>query len=87
MRKGFGFLKNIVWLTQLGLGVAAPIVLGVLGSVWLRNRFGLGGWVVALGTVLGVGGSFAALWQDLKEMDRQAREDDRDSGAGFNEHK
>ena len=28
MKKGFGFLRNIVWLTQLGLSVAAPPVLG-----------------------------------------------------------
>lgn len=87
MKKGFGFLKNIVWLTQLGLSVAAPIVLGVLGSVWLRDRFGLGGWVVVVGTVLGVGAAFVSLWRDLREMDRQAREDDRGSGTGFNEHK
>ncbi len=87
MRKGFGFLKNIVWLTQLGLGIAAPVVLCVLGSVWLRDRFGLGGWVVAVGVLLGVGGAFASLWQNLREMDRQARADDRDAGTGFNEHK
>lgn len=86
MRKGFGFLKNIVWLTQLGLGIAAPIVLAVLGSVWLRDRFGLGGWVVALGVLLGVGAGFVSLWRGLREMDRQAREDDRDSGTNFNEH-
>ena len=87
MKKDFGFLKNIVWLTQLGLSIAAPIVLCVLGSVWLRNRFALGGWVVALGTFLGVGAAFVALWQNLREMDRQAREDDRDAGTNFNEHK
>lgn len=87
MRKGFGFLKNIVWLTQLGLGVAAPIVLCVLGSVWLRDRFALGGWVVAVGVLLGVGAAFASFWRSLKEMDRQAREDESDPGVGFNDHK
>lgn len=61
--------------------------MGILGSVWLRDRFDLGGWVVALGTVLGVGGSFVCLWRSLKEMDRQAREDDSDPGVGFNDHK
>lgn len=87
MRKGFGLLKNIVWLTQLGLSIAAPPVLCILGSVWLRNRFSLGGWVVVLGVVLGVGASFLSLWQNLCQMDRQAREADRDPGTGFNDHK
>ncbi len=87
MRKGFGFLKNIVWLTQLGLRAAAPTVLCVLGSVWLRDRFGLGAWVIVLGVLLGVGASFAALWQNLKELDRQAKEDDASPGVGFNDHK
>ncbi len=87
MRKGFGFLKNIVWITQLGLSVAAPIVLCVLGSVWLGNRFGLGPWVVAVGTLLGIGAAFAALWQNLRELERQAKEDDNDPGVGFNDHK
>lgn len=87
MKKGFGFLKNIVWITQLGLSVAAPVVLCVLGSVWLRNRFDLGAWVIVLGVLLGVGASFAALWQNLKELDRQAKDDDADPGVGFNDHK
>lgn len=87
MRKGFGFLKNLVWLTQLGLSIAAPLLICVLGSVWLRGRFGLGGWAVVLGTVLGIGGAFVSLWQNLKAMERQAAEDDRDSGVGFNDHK
>ena len=87
MRKGFGFLKNIVWLTQLGLSIAAPIVLCVLGSVWLMDRFQLGAWVIALGVLLGVGGAFSSLWRSLKAMDREARSDDQDSGVGFNQHK
>ncbi len=87
MRKGFAFLKNIVWLTQLGLSVAAPILLCVLGAVWLRNRLDWGAWVIVLGVLLGVGAAFAALWRTLRELDRQAKEDDADPGVGFNEHK
>ncbi len=87
MRKGYGILKSIVWLTQLGLSIVAPPVLCVLGSVWLRNRLGLGGWVVALGAVLGVGAAFVSLWQNLRAMERQAGEDDRDTGTNFNDHR
>ena len=87
MKKGFDFFKNIVWLTQLGLSIAVPPVLCILGAVWLRNRFALGGWVVAAGVVLGLGAAFMSLWQNLRAMDRQAKEDDRDTGTNFNDHR
>lgn len=50
-------LRNLAWLTQLGLSVAAPPVLCIAGACWLRNRFSLGGWIVAAGVLLGVGGA------------------------------
>ncbi len=87
MKKGFDFFKNIVWLTQLGLSIAVPPVLCILAAVWLRNRFALGGWVVAAGVVLGLGAAFMSLWQNLRAMDRQAKEDDRDTGTNFNDHR
>lgn len=87
MRKGFGILSAIVWLTQFGLSVVGPVALCVWGSVWLRDRFDLGSWVVIVGVVLGIGGSVSALWSSLKAMERQSKDEDRDSGAGFNDHK
>lgn len=87
MRKGFGILSGIVWITQFGISIVGPVALCVWGSVWLRNRFELGGWVVAVGAILGVGGAASALWSSLKAMERQAKRDDKDSGVGFNDHK
>ena len=87
MKKRIGFVKQLVWFTQLGLSIAAPLVICIVGSVWIRDRFAVGGWIVALGVLLGLGAAVSTLWSTLKAMDRAAREDDRDSGVGFNEHK
>ena len=88
MNERFRFLKNLVWMTQLGLSIAAPLVLCILGAVWLRDRFGWGGWVVALGILIGLGAAVSSLWSSFKSIQRQAGEEDKgDPGVSFNDHK
>ena len=47
-------LQLLTWLTQLGLSTAVPLAGFVLLAVWLRNRFGLGIWVLFVGIGLGL---------------------------------
>ncbi len=47
-------LQLLTWLTQLGLSTAVPLCGFVLLAVWLRNRFGLGLWVIFVGIGLGL---------------------------------
>lgn len=54
-------------------GVAA--VLFLLGAVWLKNEFALGGWVVLVGLLLGLAGSVGSLRSNLKSIDREGKED------------
>ena len=39
-------LSMLVWLSQLGLSVAAPLAGFILLAVWLNERFSLGVWVI-----------------------------------------
>ena len=39
-------VRELVWLTQLGLSIVCPLLLCLLGAVWLRDRFGFGNWVI-----------------------------------------
>lgn len=89
MKSGFNLARALVWLTQLGISVAAPPVIFIMGAVWLRDSFGVGGWIVALGVTLGVIGAVGGLVSSLKTMARIGGEEDRkdDSPAGFNDHK
>lgn len=54
------YLKDLIWITELGLSVATPLALFVLVAVWLQNRFALGGWVIILGLFLGLYTAFSA---------------------------
>ena len=49
MKGLYDVARHLVWLTQFGLSVVVPPTLCIAGSVWLRHRFTLGGWVVAVG--------------------------------------
>ncbi|MDD2956468.1 MAG: AtpZ/AtpI family protein [Oscillospiraceae bacterium] len=74
----FHILKNITFLTQVGLSVAAPLVLCIWGAVWLQSRFGLGGWVVLVGFVLGLGGAVSGFMGFVRYVNREASRRDRD---------
>lgn len=73
MRKNewFSVLRDLTWLTQLGLSVAAPPVLCLLAAGWLVRRFSLGGWVYAVALVLGMGAACCTFFSFLKQIRRR----------------
>ncbi len=92
MKEFFTAARHLAWLTQFGLSVALPPVLCLLGAGWLRENFGLGGWVTLAGLAAGVAGAVSCLTGNLRALERQGRADDP-SGKGnepppvsFNQH-
>lgn len=81
-------LPLLVWLTQLGLSVAAPLAGFVLLAVWLRNRWGWGDWVIWAGIALGAVLAVDGLRHSLKQMSRLSkdRKDPQPPPVSFNEH-
>lgn len=81
-------LTMLIWLTQLGISVAAPIGCGVLLAVWLQQRFSLGGWIIAAGVLLGLVGAFDGLRTSLKAMERMSRQNEEKEmpPTAFNDH-
>lgn len=71
-------LGLLIWLTQLGIGVVAPMVGYPLIAVWLRHRFDLGIWVVIVGVIFGITGAIGGLRDALKSMDRYIRRKKKD---------
>ena len=67
------FLKNLVYLTQMGMSLAMPLVICIAGSAWLKDKFGLGGWVVLLGIVLGIGSMAVTLRDYVISFSRKAQ--------------
>ena len=83
-------LRLIVWFTQLAFSAVGPLVLCIMGAVWLRERFQLGGWVVLLGVLFGFGGAISGFCNSLSAMKREGDAEDRGDQktppVSFNEH-
>lgn len=63
-------LGLLIWLTQLGISVVAPLAGYTLLAAWLCRRFGWNRWVIVIGIVLGISGAVGGLRDALKSMDK-----------------
>jgi hypothetical protein len=80
-------LSLLTWLTQLGLSVALPLGGFILLAVWLRQRFGLGNWVLWVGIGLGLYCAVDGLRVSLKTLARfSKKKDEEPPSISFNEH-
>ena len=84
-------MKNVnllIWLTQLGISVAAPLGGFIWLGVWLRQRFELGVWVVLLCIFLGLVCAIDGMRVSLKAMERMGKdpEDSDPPPVSFNDH-
>jgi hypothetical protein len=80
-------LSLLTWMTQLGLTVALPLGGFIWLAVWLRDRFGLGSWVLWLGIALGIIFALSGLRSSLKTLARFTGSKKKEPPAvSFNEH-
>lgn len=76
-----------IWLTQLGLSTVVPLAGFVLLAVWLKNRFGLGNWVLFVGIGLGVYSAVDGFIRNMKVLERLSRDKNaKDPPVSFNDH-
>ena len=82
-------LQLLIWLTQLGLSTAVPLAGFVWLTVWLRNRFDLGLWVVLVGIGLGVFSAVDGLINSLRTLEKLSRKDKKEQDKqplSYNDH-
>lgn len=80
-------LRLIVWLTQLGISVAAPLGGFVWLAIWLRSRFDWGVWVIIVGVALGILAAVNGLRTSLQAMERMAGDRTEEKPpVSFNDH-
>jgi MFS-type transporter involved in bile tolerance (Atg22 family) len=80
-------MKMLIWLTQLGLSVVAPLGCFVLLAVWLRQKFGLGNWVIIAGVILGIICAVDGLRVSLKAMENMSENKKEEKPPlSFNDH-
>lgn len=85
MRKDVNLL---IWLTQLGVSVAAPLAGFTVLGVWLHGSQGWGRWVIFAGLLLGISGAVSGLRSSLRILEGMTAEH-KGTGApplSFNEH-
>lgn len=82
-------MNLLIWLTQLGLSVAAPLIGFVFLAVWLHHSFGWGMWVIWAGILLGISSAISGFRSCLKAMELMCRDRKHQDppAVSFNEHK
>lgn len=80
--------RLLVWLTQLGLSVALPLVGFVLLGVWLHSHLGWGGWTVFAGLILGLVCAVQGFRDSLKAMEQMSgsKKNQEPPPVSFNHH-
>lgn len=80
-------LQLLVWLTQLGLSTALPLVGFPLLAIWLQGKFNLGSWVLWVGIIFGIVSAIDGFRSSLKAMARMSKnKKNPDPPLSFNEH-
>ena len=83
-------MKNVnllVWVTQLGLSTAVPLAGFLVLAVWLRNRFGLGNWVIFVGIGLGLFCAIDGFVRNLKVLNELSKDKEQKAPpVSFGEH-
>lgn len=80
-------LHLLIWLTQLGLSTAGPLVGFAWLAVWLRNRYDLGLWVIFVGIGLGLISAIDGFCKNLKLLDSLGKDKEKnDPPVSFGEH-
>lgn len=80
-------LNLLVWLTQLGISVAAPLGGFIWLGIWLRQRFDLGIWIVLVSIFLGLVCAVDGMRSSLKAMERMSHnKTEEPPPVSFNDH-
>lgn len=78
----------LIWMTQLGLSVALPLIGFTFLGIWLSRSLGFGTWTVWAGIILGILSAvngFRSSLQAMKFMTKDKKNSDPPP-VSFNDH-
>lgn len=79
-------LKQVSWLSQLGLSIIMPLLICVLICAFLTIRFDIGGWIFIPGFILGIGASFTTGYNFYISESKKSKKDKDERKRGYNSH-
>lgn len=77
-KKIFTSMKYLSLLSQLGISVIVPPLLCILATLWLKNRFGLGDWVVLVGILIGMAVGLTSLFNYFQIAIKDAKKSQKE---------
>lgn len=83
-------LNLLLWVTQFGFSLVFPMCFFLYLASWLRQRFGLGMWIVVVFGILGLLTTISTARTGLAAMRKAAEEASSRSDpppTAFNDHK
>ena len=77
MNKKYGFLANFALVSQIGIMMVMPIILGVWLGNWIDKKLGTGALFLIIFMILGIGAAFRNVYLTVYKQ-FQKKEDDED---------
>lgn len=71
MNNKYKYVKYLSYITQLGLNIVTPVILCIIISLYIKNKFNLGDFVVVFGIVIGCGAGFMSLINFIKLIEKE----------------
>ena len=65
-------------LSQLGLSVITPPLICIFATLWIREKFGLGNWIVVAGIIFGTLSGVVSLVNYLKTALKDAQKSQKE---------
>ena len=60
--------RYVSLISQVSISMLTPVFMMIFLCIWLKNKFGLGDWVIIVGLLLGIGSGFTSVWKQLKKF-------------------
>ncbi len=65
---------NLSLLSQLAVSFLTPIFMMIFICTFLKNKLGLGNWIILAGILLGLGSGISMVWKYLKKSIKDAND-------------
>ena len=67
-KDGVKVWRYVSLISQVSISMLTPVFMMIFLCIWLKNKFGLGDWVIIVGLLLGIGSGFTSVWKQLKKF-------------------
>ena len=81
-------LNNISIYGQMGFTIVVPPVLLCLLANWLRNRFGIGPWIILVAILIGLLSAFTTIYNIcMGFLEKNTKDNDKNRKISYRRHR